>query len=47
MLVGAFNGIDKVDKMVLPLPYCQLLKLFLFCWVRQTLIHPDPHLAAR
>lgn len=32
-LVSAFNGIDKVDKMVLPLPYCQLLKIFLFLWV--------------
>lgn len=32
-LVAAYNGIDKVDKMVLPLPYCQLLKIFLFFWV--------------
>merc|ERR1712216_681452 len=27
-LVAAYNGADKVDKMVLPLPYCQLLKIF-------------------
>ena len=27
-LVSAFNGIDKIDKLILPLPYCQLLKIF-------------------
>ena len=27
-LVGAYNGIDKIDRTVLPLPYCQLLKVF-------------------
>lgn len=32
-LVGAYNGIDKVDDVVLPLPYCQLLKVFLIAWV--------------
>ena len=26
-LVGAYNSIDKVDKMVLPFPYAQLLKV--------------------
>jgi len=32
-LMRAYNGIDKVDKMVLPLPYAQLLKVFLLAWV--------------
>jgi len=32
-LSAAFCGIDKVDTLVLPLPYCQLLKVFLLCWV--------------
>ena len=32
-LVQAFNGIDRVDKMVLPLPYSQLLKLFSLFYV--------------
>lgn len=27
-LIGAYNGIDKIDRTVLPLPYCQLLKIF-------------------
>ena len=27
-LVVAGGAIDKIDKMVLPLPYCQLLKIF-------------------
>ena len=28
-LVGAYNSIDKVDKMVLPFPYAQLLKVLM------------------
>lgn len=32
-LSTAYCGIDKVDTLVLPLPYCQLLKVFLLCWV--------------
>ena len=27
-LVVAYNGVDKIDKSRLPLPYCQLLKIF-------------------
>lgn len=27
-LVGGYSGIDKIDRTVLPLPYCQLLKMF-------------------
>ena len=33
VLCSAFNGIDKVDKMVLPLPYSQLIKIFNAMWV--------------
>ena len=31
--MSAYNGIDKIDKVVLPLPYAQLLKIFLMFWV--------------
>lgn len=32
-MLDAYNGIDKIDKLVLPLPYCQLLKIFLIFFV--------------
>ena len=32
-LVGAYNSIDKVDKMVLPFPYAQLLKVLMLVYV--------------
>ena len=32
-LLTAKTGIDKVDDVVLPLPYCQLLKVFQIAWV--------------
>ena len=32
-LIVCYNGIDKIQSMVLPLPYCQLLKLFMLFFV--------------
>jgi len=30
---SAFNGMHKIDNLVLPLPYCQLLKIIMILWV--------------
>ena len=32
-LVEGFHGMAKVDQMVLPFPYAQLLKIFSYCIV--------------
>lgn len=33
LLVAAFHGMDKIDKMQFPFPYAQLVKIVLFCYV--------------
>ena len=32
-LVVAYGGVDKIDKLVLPFPYAQLLKILMFLFV--------------
>ena len=32
-LTATFSGVDKIDKFVLPMPYCQLMKVFLLFFI--------------